>query len=199
MENVFPQKEDVDYSRLKLSEEGEYSITKRKDAEGIISFIKTLVPNTEDKTLTDATACNGGDTINFAMNFKQVFSIEMKKENYEALNNNISIFKLDNVKTFLGDSTKLYHWYTNVLYVDPPWGGPTYHQHSNLDLFVGAIRLDTWIESVLQRENRPGYIFLKLPYNYNFKRLNFLSNVERIIMHRVRSSVVVVGIVVNLV
>lgn len=199
MENVFPHKEDVDYSKLILSDEGHYSITKRRDAEAILSFMTNILGSTHDKTITDATACNGGDTINFGLCFKQVFSIELKKINYDVLVHNINVFKLDNIKTFLGDSTKLYHWHTTVLYIDPPWGGPTYHQHSNLDLFVGDIRLDIWIESVLQRENRPAYIFLKLPYNYNFKRLNFLPNVDATIMHRVRSSVIAVAIRVNVV
>ena len=199
MENVFPYKEYVDYTKLKLSEEGEYSITKKKDAESILAFMKSILGTLDDKTITDATACNGGDTINFALRFKHVNSIEMKKENYEILTNNIRVFDLTNVRAYLGDSTKLYHWHTSVLYVDPPWGGPNYRDFKDLDLFIGDTRLDMWVESVLERENRPGHIFLKLPFNYNFRRLHFLPNVKQMISYRVRAPLVVICIVVSLV
>jgi hypothetical protein len=38
-------------------------------------------------TITDATACIGGDTINFAFYFGHVHSIEINKENFEVLEN----------------------------------------------------------------------------------------------------------------
>lgn len=199
MENVFPYKENIDYSKLRLSDEGEYSITKKKDAESILAFMTSILTTTQDKTITDATACNGGDTINFAMHFKTVLSVELKKTNYEVLVNNVNTFQLTNVRTYCGDITKMYHWNTNVLYVDPPWGGPNYRQFKELDLFVGDVRLDVWVSSVLERENRPGYIFLKLPFNYNFNRLHFLPNVAKMVSYRVRAPLIIIGIVVSLV
>ena len=53
-------------------------------------------------------------------------------------------------------------------------------------------RLDTWLEEILKKRNRPSKIVLKLPVNYNFSRLNFLSNVDYITPYQIRSYVLVV-------
>ena len=197
MEDLFPFREGLDYARLKLTEEGAYSITRRRDADRILGVLRLVLRDTASKTITDATGCIGGDTINFALNFRQVHSIELKQDNFEALNNNVQAYGFQNVQTYLGDTTTLFDWYSDVLYVDPPWGGPDYREHKSLDLYLSGKRLDQWIESVLLRKNRPHYIFLKLPCNYNFGRLNFLSNTEFIKAYQIRSYVLV-SIIVHL-
>lgn len=186
MEDLFLYRDDVDKDKLKLTEEGLYSITRTRDAQRIIGLMKHVVGDLKKKTITDATGCVGGDTLHFADNYKFVHSIELNKENFEALHNNVELYKFDNVALHNGDSTVLFNWKTDVLYIDPPWGGPHYKESKNLDLFISDKRLDVWLEEILLRRNRPSYIFLKLPYNYNFNRLNFLSNVEYIKPYRIR-------------
>jgi predicted RNA methylase len=197
MEDLFPFREGLDYSRLKLTEEGAYSITRRRDAERILGVLRLVLKDTTSKTITDATGCIGGDTINFALNFRHVHSIELKENNFHALNNNVETYGFTNVNTYLGDSTRIYNWYSDVLYVDPPWGGRDYREHKLLDLHLSDKRLDQWIETILLHKNRPHYIFLKLPCNYNFGRLNFLSNTEFIKAYQIRSYVLV-SIIVHL-
>jgi predicted RNA methylase len=197
MEDVFPLKQGIDYTKLKLSPEGEYSVTRRRDADRIITAIKNTVGDLNTKTITDATGCVGGDTIHFGLNFKQVDTIELKPENFNILKNNVSVYSLKNVRFHLGDATELFKWKTNVLYIDPPWGGPDYKEKKDLDLYMSSIRIDRWLEEILLRKNRPNYIFLKLPSNYNFKRLNFLSNVDYIKPYRIRSYILV-GITVHM-
>jgi predicted RNA methylase len=191
MEDVFPYREGLDYALLKTTEEGEYSVTRRRDAERILWAMRSVLKDVSGKSITDATACIGGDTVNFALHFREVHSVELKEDNFEVLNNNIRTYGFQNVRTYLGDSTQLYDWYSDVLYVDPPWGGPDYREHKSLDLYLSNKRLDQWIESVLLRKNRPHYIFLKLPCNYNFNRLNFLSNAVFIKAHQIRTYVLV--------
>jgi hypothetical protein len=186
MEELFLHRDDVDYNKLKLTGEGLYSITRTKDAHRIVSIMKHVVGELKTKTITDATGCNGGDTIHFADNYKFVHSIEINKDNFEALHNNVQLYKFDNVALHHGDATTLFHWKSDVLYIDPPWGGPDYKEKKNLDLNISNKRLDEWLEEILLRRNRPEYIFLKLPYNYNFNRFNFLSNVEYIKPYRIR-------------
>jgi predicted RNA methylase len=197
MEDLFPFREGLDYRRLKLTEEGSYSITRRRDADRILGVLRLVLKDTESKSITDATGCIGGDTVNFALNFKEVHSIELKADNFEALNNNIEAYGFKNVLTYLGDSTSLFDWYSDVLYIDPPWGGRDYMEHKMLDLYLSSHRLDQWVEGILLKRNRPHYIFLKLPRNYNFGRLNFLSNTEFIKAYQIRSYVLV-SIVVHL-
>lgn len=192
MEDLFPFKEGTTYSSLKTTEEGGYSITRRRDANRVMAFLEYTVGSLEHKTITDATACNGGDTLNFALKFKSVKSIEINKENYEVLKHNISVYNLSNVELYNGDCTKLLNWKTDVLYIDPPWGGPNYKIHENLDLFLSGKRLDVWIEEITQREYRPNYIVLKVPQNFNFTRLFFFTKVHEIKHYHIRSYFIVV-------
>lgn len=186
MEELFLQRDDVDQSKLKLTEEGSYSITRKKDAERIIALMKHVIGDLKTKTITDTTGCVGGDTIHFADNYKFVDSIELNNENYEALQNNVGLYKFSNLALHKGDATILFNWKSDVLYIDPPWGGRQYKEGKDLDLIISDKRLDEWLEQILLRKNRPNYVFLKLPYNYNFNRLNFLSNVEYIKPYRIR-------------
>jgi predicted RNA methylase len=191
MEDIFLQKEGVDYTQLKLTEEGLYSITRRKDAERAISIMKSTIGDLKTKTITDATGCVGGDTIHFANQFQFVHSIELNEQNFQALQNNVEQYKFENIALHNGDATKLFNWKSDVLYIDPPWGGPQYKEQKTLDLKMSDLRLDEWLERILLKKNRPNYIFLKLPYNYNFIRLNFLSNIEHIKPYKIRGYVFV--------
>jgi hypothetical protein len=176
---VFAEKLNVDYDKLIITEVGKYSITKKYDGEKLLSIMNSILKST-DKIITDLTGCVGGDTILFGLNFKKVYSIEYDKDNYNALQNNVKVFGLNNVKLFYGDATKIYNWYTDVLYFDPPWGGKDYLHKKKLDLYLGTVRIDIFIENILKRENRPKYIFIKLPRNYNFTRLYNIKKIFKI-------------------
>ena len=190
MEAYFPFKERVVYSDLLLTPEGLYSVTKRIDGERLIAFLNGMIPDIRKQTITDATACVGGDTLLFSLHFKKVESIEWKRHNMAALQNNVEVFGAGNVVLHEGDATRVFNWKTDVLYVDPPWGGPDYRKLENLELFIGSYRLDKWIEEILKRTERPKTVVLKLPRNYNFARLNFLPNVESSHFYRIRNFVV---------
>lgn len=170
-EPVFPRKAGVDYTKLKMTPEGEYSITKRKDGEVLLKHMKTVIKGMKQKTIADLTGNVGGDTILFALNFKQVKSFELNHENYEALENNVKVFDLKNVELKEGDSTKLYDGNTDVVYIDAPWGGPDYKEKKELDLFLGTQRVDLYIQKLMKSEHHPDLVFLKVPSNYNFSRL----------------------------
>ena len=174
--NIFAKKEGIDYDNLIITDEGKYSITKRKDGERLLEIIKKEIKTTKDKTITDLTGCVGGDTILFGLNFRKVYSIEYNDNNYRALENNIKVYNLKNVILYHGDSTKIYNWNTDVLYLDPPWGGINYKENDRIDLYLGEFRVDIFIREILERENRPKYIFIKLPRNYNFGRLYKFKN-----------------------
>jgi tRNA G37 N-methylase Trm5 len=190
MEDMFPRG-SVDYSRLQVTEEGAYSITRRRDADQIIHIIKNAVPEYETKSITDATGCIGGDTLNFATVFEKVHSIELNTDNYEALKNNVGVYGFTNISLYHGDCTEVYKWASDALYIDPPWGGPNYRTIQNLNLYLGNVRLDDWLEDILSGPYRPSHIFLKVPLNYNTKPLQFLTNIKSISMHRIRTYMLV--------
>jgi len=171
-EILFPHKSGVDYSKLKMTPEGEYSITKRKDGDLLIKHMKSVIKGMKQKTIADLTGNVGGDTILFALNFKKVYSFEMNNENFEALQNNVDVFGLKNVELQEGDSTKLYDGKTDIMYIDAPWGGPDYKEHKDLDLFLGSERIDLYVQKIMEKEQHPTHVFLKLPANYNFERFS---------------------------
>jgi hypothetical protein len=190
MEDIFP-KRDIEYSNLQVTDEGRYSVTRRRDGEHILSIMHSTVGNLKDKSITDATACVGGDTINFALNFREVHSIEYSKDNFDALKNNVQVYDLKNVTLYFGDCMKVYNWASDVLYIDPPWGGPNYRNLDSVELFLGSTRLDVWLEDILDGPYRPSFVFLKVPANYNTSRLQFLSNVKSVRNFRIRSFLLV--------
>jgi hypothetical protein len=185
---LFPFKENIDYSKLIITDEGKYSITKKDDGVLLLNFMKSILITLDDKIITDLTGNIGGDTILFGLNFKKVFSIEINEENFNALKNNVDIYSLNNVELFFGDSIIIYNWYTDVLYIDAPWGGPNYKKYYDLDLFLGENRLDIYLEEIKKRDNKPKYIFLKVPKNYRFYRLN---NLGKIIKFKIKNYYIV--------
>jgi hypothetical protein len=171
LSRMFPAKRGVDYTKLKMTAEGRYSITKPWDSDQIIKKMEETLGPLKNKTIADLTGNVGGDTIRFAMNFKHVDSYELDKENYEALENNVQVYDLKNVSLHHGDSTKLFTKHVDVVYLDAPWGGPDYKEKTNMDLFIGTERIDEYVEKIFEN-NRPSAVFLKVPNNYNFERIN---------------------------
>jgi len=192
MEDLFPFKDGMEYSSLKTTEEGTYSITRRRDATRILGFIEHNIGSLESKSITDSTACNGGDTINFALKFKSVKAIEIQKENFEILKHNVIQYNLKNIELFHGDCTKLLNWKSDVIYIDPPWGGPNYKIHENLDLFIGQKRMDLWIEELLQKDIRPNYFIIKVPQNFNFSRLFFFTAIHELKHIKIRGYFIII-------
>jgi len=176
---LFPRKKGVNYDALKLTDVGKYSITWRDDAEQIIRKMKKLVGTLSTKHITDLNGGGGGDTITFGIHFKKVDAIEVDKTTFDILKNNVELFDLPNVTLHQGDSTKVYNWYTDILYIDPPWGGPNYKLEPILDLFLSHWRIDNYIEHILEQTWKPKHIFIKVPFNYNFERFDKFDNVQK--------------------
>lgn len=187
----FPLKDGVHMKDIQLTEEGKYSYTKRRDGDITIDFLKKHIGSLKGLTILDGTGNVGGDSILFGLNFKHVDSIEIDKDNFEALKHNVSLYKLSNVEVHNGDSTKLFDSFeTDVVYFDPPWGGPDYKTKKDLDLYLGKSRIDLFIKNEILSEKAkhlPKYIVLKLPFNYNWSRLKFIKAIESSQMLKIRN------------
>jgi hypothetical protein len=86
--DLFPNIKNVDLKKIKINEEGLYSITRYKDANYISKLIYKFF-NSNNITITDATSNVGGNTISFCLYFNNVNAIEINNENYKLLKNNI--------------------------------------------------------------------------------------------------------------
>ena len=173
--NLFPNINNIDKNKLLISNESIYSITKPKDANKIIKLIKNIIGKDLKKyIITDATANVGGDTISFSKHFKKINSVELQKVHCRALNNNIKIYNCNNVKIFCNNYlTVMKKIKQDIIYFDPPWGGPEYSKKEYVNLYLGEKDLS---EIVLELKNNAKFFIIKAPFNFDFKK--FINKVN---------------------
>jgi 16S rRNA G966 N2-methylase RsmD len=189
---LFPKTNKTKY--LKTDYEGIYSISRPDDAKHITKLIKKKILllglrnndidididinnttkihnygeiNLIDLTITDATAGIGGNTISFCKDFKSVIAIEINKNRFEYLKNNLKIYNLTNYVAINGDMMEMIQkTEQDIIFIDPPWGGKSYVEHENLDIYIGNIEISKISKDLLDNDNCK-LVVLKLPYNYN--------------------------------
>jgi len=170
----FPEKND----EILIDEVGKYSISKPYITQILIKLIKKYINSHSLSKLkiTDGTACIGGDTLAFSKEFESVNSVEFDKTRFDYLKHNMNLFKRYNI-TFYNDSyLNLYKTLTqDVIYLDPPWGGPDYKNKKNLTLLLGDRRLDDLCRDIIDNK-LCRLIVLKLPFNYDLTTFNFKFN-----------------------
>lgn len=160
-------------SKLKADKEAMYSITQSKIAQEISNNIKQKFPKiTRNSTISDLTACVGGNTINFAKNFKYVNAIEFDEERFRMLQYNADAIGVKNINFIHGDSTlivgSLKH---DVVFFDPPWGGIDYKQNATMQLQLSGRSIeDIIIEDIMCTTD---YIVIKVPVNFDMNTFNY--------------------------
>lgn len=168
---LFPS---VDYSKIKYDKEGLYSITHHKEADLISKLILNLFHNKMNLTIMDCTGGLGGNTISFCKYFKNVTTIEINKERYKMLKNNIKLYGYSNIKLINKNSIDYllnnYDKY-DVFFIDPPWGGVNYKKHDTISLTMNDYKLNEIINK-LNEKTTDKLIIYKLPFNYNFDEFN---------------------------
>lgn len=169
---IFPFKKNVDFSKYKLTNIGLYSITHKDNADNIAKILRLYI-NNDKPIITDATGNMGGDTLAFSNYFYKVNSFEINKKNCMALKNNVKNYRAKNVKIYCNDYLTLYDKINqDIIYFDPPWGGPSYKDIKNLDLYINNINIIDIVKKLL---NKTDYIAIKAPFNFNFKKLKNLN------------------------
>jgi 16S rRNA G966 N2-methylase RsmD len=174
MMRLFPELNDNNLLfKLKTDEVGKYSISLPKTAKIISTIIYHHILKLNllnDKiTITDATAGIGGNTISFAKTFNKVNSIEINKERFLYLENNIKVYELDNVITINDNYIKIMNnLKQDVVFIDPPWGGRNYKKKKKLKIELSNICLSELCNSI---KNNAKLIVLKVPLNYDLNSL----------------------------
>ncbi|CAF1070372.1 unnamed protein product [Adineta steineri] len=155
--------------QIQLDKVAQYSTTDMRTADKISEFIANLNGLEKDRTvITDGTACVGGNTSSFCKNFKHVQAIELSQIRYNMLRNNLKILKHENVICCHGDYLQyLPNLQQDVVFLDPPWGGPTYKDQVEIELFIGRVPLHEVCE---QLKLRTKYIVIKAPQNFNCRK-----------------------------
>jgi len=177
---------------LQVDDVSLFSITQGRKAEQmtklIISSIRQFNDNADIKktsfTLTDATACVGGNTISFAKCSQVIFvnAFEINKQRANMLKHNVDLVGLSSkTQIICGDFCKYFEIenllksnellpYQDCIFIDPPWGGPDYYKSSSLDIFLGTNNLNDVVAKLLI-QTKTHIVAIKTPINYNIKAL----------------------------
>ena len=164
---IFPL--TTNYEKLQFDQEGLWSITHPNQADIISDLIKDHYisknyTSPENIFIVDATAGLGGNLISFSKFFGIVLGIEINKNRFEMLQNNIEQYNINNVTLlnkncieFLQSNTK-----SNIVFFDPPWGGPDYKFNPNIEIKIDDKSLSDIINLL---EFKTKLICIKLPLN----------------------------------
>jgi hypothetical protein len=174
---LFPYLDDRSKAKdLKIDEDSVCYISVREHAEKIstivLNYITKLGFNPKDVIVTDATACVGGNTLSFAKNFKKVNAIELDPLRASYLKNNINVYGIHNVEVFEGDCLDLLGKIDqqHVVFIDPPWGGPSYKNFKNLKLHLSGVPIEEICKNLFDQKDikcSPELVVIKLPINYD--------------------------------
>lgn len=157
----------IHLKNFKMNEEGAFSITRPFESRQIVKIMKEVCKPSKlnSMIITDATACVGGDLVHFSKEFLYVNGVEMNKDNYDCLVENIEHFGCKNVNLFCQNYLDIFRRLKqDIIYMDPPWGGVEYKQKKEIVLKLDDVPVHELIETIKQ-ERLARYIFIKAPMN----------------------------------
>ncbi len=174
----FPKKKGLNYNKLQIAIDSPFSISGIQDLTRLSNLIKKNTPTI--KYIIDGNSNIGIGSIIFSNYFKYVYSVEYNKTTFKKLRNNINVYELKNVEVINEDIIKFmkeFRYQSNIneycIFLDPPWSGYFYKIDRIIDLYLNNINILHLI-----KEMNINYIYMKVPYNYNFSELfNMFSNV----------------------
>ena len=181
-------RDDVILKRFKLNTEAKYSITRPFEASQIMDFIsfnfqKGLnFSGLKNYVITDATSGAGGDTIKFSNYFKGVNSVELNKDTYILLLENIIEFECNNINQYNSDYTDIMlKLKQDIVYMDPPWGGTNYKDKKEIVLQLGHLKIEDIARKLFEKD--PDLIiFIKVPLNVRTVEFeHYITNQAQII------------------
>lgn len=176
----FPFIDNTIRNKLQADETALFSITAQFLADNISILLQQITLPDKDSVITDACACIGGNTFSFSRFFNKVNSIELDETRYKYLVANLDLLGVQNVTTYQGDYLILSSGIKqNIIFFDPPWGGPDYKNNKNLHLYLGDIDIIKLIYQLLSNKSA-NTIVLKVPQNFAFtdciKELSPITN-----------------------
>ncbi|OQS07084.1 hypothetical protein THRCLA_00909 [Thraustotheca clavata] len=178
--------------QLQLDEVAQYSVTDMKTAARISHFIMTLPGLTPNSVITDATACVGGNTASFCTFFRYVQAVEIDATRFRMLVHNMhSVLSFVNLQCYCANYVQVAQQFLqDVVFIDPPWGGPEYRSRSTVDLNLGDASLAEVCELLVGRTQ---YVVIKVPQNFDIERFTHrVSGVVSYITHFRKMAMVVV-------
>lgn len=171
------------YDKFETVESSHYSSTMPWHILQVHDIIKKRIPDIDKfKNIIDATANIGVDSIHFAANTNaNIISVELNKEEYDALTNNIKTFEYSERITPIHDDIynviKTIIDPVDLIYIDPPWGGSDYKQFDDDSLMLKLDNKPIYdIVKIITAKNIAKFIILKVPSNFAITK--FTKNIS---------------------
>jgi hypothetical protein len=129
--------------QIQMDEVAMYSVTDMKTANLISETIVNLFPEEDAKkkiVVTDGTACVGGNSLSFCQYFRHVNVVESDLNRFNMLRHNLCTMGFLNLSCYHASYLNVLHsLYQDVVFLDPPWGGPGYAEYERLELFLDDV------------------------------------------------------------
>ena len=130
---------EYDLRKIKLDSTSIYSITPYIYTIKINNYIKEHT-GSFNMTITDATACVGGDSISFCKHFNKVISIELCPDRYYFLTENLKLYDFKNYTTYNNNSLHIIKdLKQDIIFLDMPWGGRNYKDKKEMELYLSGL------------------------------------------------------------
>lgn len=161
--------------KIKYDETALFSITKQEIADSMTNILRSMPHITQESPVLDATACVGGNTISFCKFFDHVTAIELDETRYGFLRNNMELFGYNehtvtlincNCINFIRNLENRVTY--DIMFFDPPWGGPEYKNHRRIMLYLQEISMIHLLDIV---RGKTMYCVIKVPLNFDFKAI----------------------------
>jgi hypothetical protein len=151
-------------TQLRFDDEALWSTTDQVTADKITRDLGKLFPRST--VITDGTACVGGNTYSFAQHFAHVRAYELAPIRADYLVHNLSVLGSDNCTVRCGNVLDLVpkDGMHDVLFLDPPWGGPEYKNEDKVSLYLSDVPL---AEACRRLRDHVQYFALKVPTNFD--------------------------------
>ncbi len=121
-------------------------------------------------TITDATACIGGNSVLFCKDFYKVICVEKENDIFSILKSNTK----DYLNCQCYNASYNYVKFLikqNIIFIDPPWGGNDYKNKKNVKLYLDNIDIQKIINEMYSFTD---LVVLKVPINFDNNSLNNL-------------------------
>jgi 16S rRNA G966 N2-methylase RsmD len=188
---IFPIMKNIkssdDFSKLKMSKIGLYSIAYIELGKKMLEIIKDKFKNTSKLILTDTNGGVGGLSLHLIDHFKKTNIIEINKFHYDIIEHNLKTygFAKSKYKLYNKDSLEyVYRLKSNIIIFDPPWYGKDYLNKSTLSLGINNVNIACIINKLLLKKDIQ-LILILIPENFNFKKFISLINFKIIEIHTV--------------
>jgi len=163
-----------DYRLILMDRVATFSVSPMAVANVLAARLARLPGVTPACTITDGTACVGGDTVAFARYFARVNAIEVSESRCKMLLNNVDVCRAARCGGAAPDvrgSVYIYHGdclhiaprlRQDIVYLDVPWGGKQYKAQASLRLFLSSRPLH---DVAVRLCDCASFLALKLPVN----------------------------------